>query len=117
MSHDTPKPEISEVSSKSFDPAIRDFQPSNIFGGRKSSFDFVNILKVMSYSHRILISSPIATSGIPLMLSYPTSTVVKHNSRQKILSNSITMTRERLKFRNQVWNLSACNKFIVKVME
>jgi hypothetical protein len=46
MSNDTPKPEISSVSSKSFDPGLRDIQASNIFGGRKSSFDFVNILKV-----------------------------------------------------------------------
>ena len=46
MSHDSPKAELSSISSRSLAPGLRDLECSNIFGGRKSSFQCVNIYKV-----------------------------------------------------------------------
>ena len=46
MDNNPPKQLFDSISSKSIDPGFKDLQQSNIFGGRKSSFDYVNISKV-----------------------------------------------------------------------
>lgn len=44
-----PKVDVESLSSLSVDPNQMGLGSSNIFGGRKSSFDYVNILKVTYY--------------------------------------------------------------------
>ncbi len=49
MSSEQQKVEVESLSSLSIDPNQAGAATSNIFGGRKSSFDYVNILKVILY--------------------------------------------------------------------
>lgn len=46
MSSEQQKADVESLSSLSIDPNQVVLGSSNIFGGRKSSFDYVNILKV-----------------------------------------------------------------------
>lgn len=46
MSSEQQKIDVESLSSLSIDPNQAAVGASNIFGGRKSSFDYVNILKV-----------------------------------------------------------------------
>jgi hypothetical protein len=49
MSSEQQKADVESLSSLSVDPNQMGLGSSNIFGGRKSSFDYVNILKVTYY--------------------------------------------------------------------
>lgn len=49
MSSEQQKADIESLSSLSVDPNQAALGTSNFFGGRKSSFDYVNILKVTYY--------------------------------------------------------------------
>lgn len=49
MSSEHQKADVESLSSLSIDPNQAVLGSSNIFGGRKSSFDYVNILKVTYY--------------------------------------------------------------------
>ena len=49
MSSEQHKADIESLSSLSIDPNQIGVNASNIFGSRKSSFDYVNILKVTIY--------------------------------------------------------------------
>ena len=91
MSNGTPKASFDSISSRSIDPGLRDLQASNIFGGRKSSFDYVNISKVKSNRFRILINFLFEIYETLLMHSFPISMVQNLKGLRKISSIFIIM--------------------------